>query len=592
MFNILYEPWMGVIDMNGNEKLVGLRDYLVNAHLYKRSAENNQFAILRRLQQRLAEAVIIDIYGRHIKEGDDTLICLYQNKKFDAEKIDDYFTTCINSGISFDLFDEERPFMQVDKETANKVFNSSNKVSVASIHPRMSSGHNKVFFNNIQPEDYLTNTGIEDNRAFYYDDLYDKKADGAYGYEVKFEDYINLLLLRHCLAGFGGNGYKCGIACVGKPPIMYQIDDSSEKQSLFSSILLNIQYCDLENCDDGLPLWRWPSFLYGFESMYENSNFNVCHIPLLNGLFFPVIYLRPDYESIDINKRTIKKIYKASMSFKKAGTKSDMLELAQQDWLINNEPSVSIKKNKNDRTVGISFDNYIKSWLDIKTYANIYDKTSPKVLINPLYKKIKEKYEESLYQDIDDADLLDNEEDLCIEMSAYYLSMNKSSYLSQGKYVCCLPQCILKDRIKYLAVKKYIDMVGLEKYVLFDDEKPKDAIGFWLKKEIKIINSAIKAADGKPNLKDQKAYITVENTLMNRYWRFCENLFKTKFLRELEYIKQSKNNEEYISKINAQLELYKHEIFLYAKNLLKDIPIPKGKSILVKKEIYKIKKGE
>ena len=34
MFNVLYEPWMGVVDMDGNETLVGLRDYLVNAHLY------------------------------------------------------------------------------------------------------------------------------------------------------------------------------------------------------------------------------------------------------------------------------------------------------------------------------------------------------------------------------------------------------------------------------------------------------------------------------------------------------------------------------------------------------------------------------
>lgn len=27
MFNVLYEPWMGVVDMDGNETLVGLRDY-------------------------------------------------------------------------------------------------------------------------------------------------------------------------------------------------------------------------------------------------------------------------------------------------------------------------------------------------------------------------------------------------------------------------------------------------------------------------------------------------------------------------------------------------------------------------------------
>lgn len=66
MFNVLYEPWMGVVDMNGNEALVGLRDYLVNAHLYKCSAENKQFAVLRRLQQRLAETFVMDIFGINI----------------------------------------------------------------------------------------------------------------------------------------------------------------------------------------------------------------------------------------------------------------------------------------------------------------------------------------------------------------------------------------------------------------------------------------------------------------------------------------------------------------------------------------------
>lgn len=81
MFNILYEPWMGVIDMNGNETQVGLRDYLVNAHLYKCSAENRQFAVLRRLQQRLAETFVMDIFGLNI----DTETSLLDTGYFDGE---------------------------------------------------------------------------------------------------------------------------------------------------------------------------------------------------------------------------------------------------------------------------------------------------------------------------------------------------------------------------------------------------------------------------------------------------------------------------------------------------------------------------
>lgn len=56
IFDVLTEPWMGVVDKETGEVLkVGLRDYIVNAHMYKCSAENKDFAIVRRLQQRLAE---------------------------------------------------------------------------------------------------------------------------------------------------------------------------------------------------------------------------------------------------------------------------------------------------------------------------------------------------------------------------------------------------------------------------------------------------------------------------------------------------------------------------------------------------------
>ena len=55
IFDVLTEPWMGVVDKKTGEVLkVGLRDYIVNAHMYKCSAEKKDFAIIRRLQQRLA----------------------------------------------------------------------------------------------------------------------------------------------------------------------------------------------------------------------------------------------------------------------------------------------------------------------------------------------------------------------------------------------------------------------------------------------------------------------------------------------------------------------------------------------------------
>ena len=94
IFDVLTEPWMGVVDKETGEVLkVGLRDYIVNAHMYKCSAESKDFAIVRRLQQRLAEAVIIDIYGRRVN---DELMSVFNNGRFDADKIDAYFDECLN----------------------------------------------------------------------------------------------------------------------------------------------------------------------------------------------------------------------------------------------------------------------------------------------------------------------------------------------------------------------------------------------------------------------------------------------------------------------------------------------------------------
>ena len=65
--------------------------------------------------------------------------------------------------------------MQTDKKTFEKIFKSKKSVSVATINPRMGSGNNKVFFNNVNVNDYINNTAAEDCRHSYYDSVYNKK---------------------------------------------------------------------------------------------------------------------------------------------------------------------------------------------------------------------------------------------------------------------------------------------------------------------------------------------------------------------------------------------------------------------------------
>lgn len=593
IFNILTEPWMGVVDKkSGTLHKVGLREYLVNAHLYKCSAENEDFAILRRLQQRLAESVIIDIYGRHVSEDiNDELMKVYASGKFSEEKIDDYFKTCIDNGISFDLFDVERPFMQVDKNTAATAFKgASNIVSVASINPRQSSGNNKMFFQHVPVDDYMKAKGGLDKRQSFYDDAYMNSFPGENAYSVTFEEYVNLLLLRHCVAGFGGNGYKCGIACVGKPPVMYQVDEYGPEQSLFSSILLNIVYDESTGTDDGTPLWKWNSYNDAMNSILPNEY----KIPLLTGLIFPIMYIRPDYNSIDIKNKTISRIYKAGIPFKIPGTKTDTLEPLRQDWLLNHEPSVATiirKVNKDEsRHVGVSFSIANKEWLNIKTYANVYDKNAaPQVLKHSLYERLVQTTLKLTNED--DADLMD-EYEIQVELTAYYISMDKSSYLSQGKYQCFLPNFILNDQLKFGAVSSFIDRIGPDNYQIAGSDKFKIGIANYLKRKIHDINTTLSVVGEQKTEKNKTNLITVEDTLMNRYWRYCENLFKNLFIRDLDSVKKSDYDmpEEYMEALKNIIEKYEKEVFGYANQLIRCIPIPKGKTIVVKKEL--VKKGE
>lgn len=498
MFNILYEPWMGVIDMNGNETQVGLRDYLVNAHLYKCSAENRQFAVLRRLQQRLAETFVMDIFGLNI----DTETSLLDTGYFDAKKIDTYIKQCKESGVSFDLFDENRPFMQTDKKTFEKIFKSKKSVSVATINPRMGSGNNKVFFNNVSTKNYIENTAAKDCRDSYYDSVYNKKYTVENAEVVSFAEYMNLLLIAHCIAGQGGAGYRSGLMCVGVPPILYHID-SDKNQTLFHSILMNIAFDSKHNVKNDAPLWRWATYERGKENL-NSCKTDTVNVPKMEGMFFPVMYLYPDLSSIDETNKTISKVYKINIDIGEA----DLIAAARERWIEETEPSVSVREIKTaSRTfkTGTRFAESNRSWLDIKTYADVYDGGAPKCLAGF---KLTSGYDSFDVEDVFGHPI----------MTAYYLAMEQAKYLVQGEYQCYLPLCILRDQNKKIVSKDFITAAENMAYQLIRDIKTVD----------KALNSSDPANDN-----NKHEIQTVERVLGNRFMRYCEGLFKKEFIPEI-----------------------------------------------------------
>lgn len=552
MFNILYEPWMGVIDMNGNETLVGLRDYLVNAHLYKCSAENRQFAVLRRLQQRLAETFVMDIFGLNI----DTETSLLDTGYFDAKKIDTYIKQCKESGVSFDLFDENRPFMQTDKKTFEKIFKSKKSVSVATINPRMGSGNNKVFFNNVSTKNYIENTAAEDCRESYYDSVYNKKYTVENAEVISFAEYMNLLLIAHCIAGQGGAGYRSGLMCVGVPPILYHID-SDKNQTLFHSILMNIAFDSKHNVKNDAPLWRWATYERGKENL-NSCKTDTVNVPKMEGMFFPVMYLYPDLSSIDETNKTISKVYKINIDLGEA----DLIAAARERWIEETEPSVSVKEIKTaSRTfkTGTRFAESNRSWLDIKTYADVYDGGAPKCLAGF---KLTSGYDSFDMEDVFGRPI----------MTAYYLAMEQAKYLVQGEYQCYLPLCILRDQNKKIVSKGFITAAENMAYQLIRDIKTVD----------KALNSSDPANDN-----NKHEIQTVERVLGNRFMRYCEGLFKKEFIPEIAKIDE--DDDFYTETLKEKLNNYISKMAGYSWQLIYQVPVPYGKSIEAQKIYEKIR---
>lgn len=106
-FNVLDAPWIPVVGMDGNQELLGIRDTLGRSPaLMEISAVSplEEFGVYRFLSVFLMDAL-------RPKRG-FTIKKLLKQGHFDMEQVEEYISLCENEGVSFDLFDEKRPFMQ------------------------------------------------------------------------------------------------------------------------------------------------------------------------------------------------------------------------------------------------------------------------------------------------------------------------------------------------------------------------------------------------------------------------------------------------------------------------------------------------
>ena len=146
-YDVLREPWIPVTDQNGDKEFLGILDVLARAHELKEITDASplvEYGLYRLLCVFLMDA---------LRPGDtEDIEELLEDGEFDMDRIEAYVERCRESGASFDLFDEKRPFLQSpyvpewDKE----------KKSIGYLDQAIPAGSNHTHFEHLNSDTMLS----------------------------------------------------------------------------------------------------------------------------------------------------------------------------------------------------------------------------------------------------------------------------------------------------------------------------------------------------------------------------------------------------------------------------------------------------
>ncbi len=143
IYNVLKEPWIKTEDFEGNFKRYGIIDLLAKAQSIKAityASPLEEFSVYRLLNVFLMDALR--------PETIDDIQDLLDNGNFDSDRIQEYVKQCLEEGVSFDLFDENRPFMQ---GFPNKNYEKDSR-SVNYLDYSIPTGNNAVHFDHLESD--------------------------------------------------------------------------------------------------------------------------------------------------------------------------------------------------------------------------------------------------------------------------------------------------------------------------------------------------------------------------------------------------------------------------------------------------------
>ena len=237
IYDVLIEPWIPVRYLDGSFKRIGLKQFFNEAHLIHRLDGLN--AIQEFSLYKFLILFSMCIYRPMIS---DDIFNIAKIEQFDMQQFDKYIKFCIEQGCSFDLFDENRPFLQaIPDDTIDSV--PANIKSVGYLDLQKATGNNPIFF------DYYT----EDKIAM-------KPSEALIGILVSYNFSLAM-----------SQGYPSGLN--GAPPLYF----IPTLDNLFETIVCSMQPIGHDNSEP--ELWLNPRKIIPKEKVAKAS--------VLWGMLFP-----------------------------------------------------------------------------------------------------------------------------------------------------------------------------------------------------------------------------------------------------------------------------------------------------------------
>lgn len=290
MFSVMHDPWIPVLWQNGKKSLVGIRDCLIHADEIKSIQDVSRLNILNYTIHSFVIDMAQDMFQPH---DIDDILDLYDEGKFDAEKIDAYINMCEASGVSFDMFDMERPFMQCPKDQLEKygVMSKDMKpVPVSTLGYEYESGNNVTFIhrkNQISYEEYaklIQYEGANDLPLGVDLAICKKKIPLEETVSMNMTQYIVSVLYMAFANQGSGSGHRSSVATSDKEGF-HPIFVLNEGRSLFETIVGSMGVASRKSYEKAVPMWRRIEYIPNIESL-EDAEF-------LAYTYYPTHYLYP-----------------------------------------------------------------------------------------------------------------------------------------------------------------------------------------------------------------------------------------------------------------------------------------------------------